>query len=288
MGTSSSYGGLTGGNKLLPPWAQEPDSPPEPDLTPADEDGQDQAGEKNEDVELPAKEEPGVPKWVRMESWRAPKGMMRRYASNKGNLNRTGRAYVRSKGGAKTAAKNAVAGKSATARLGGFLSDIARNGFLQAFDNLGLRQVIGQPVEAVFAAIAQALTPMGATLEDHIARRAVNDAMADLFQKFGADDDLNQIDQMNEDGVRDAIKDCVQNYIYQRWLQELGDRIEKHAMSAEQAIRMERDVKAYVKEAVKLDLSKVDVLGMDWNGPQIGQIMDAIYTDAYSMLEVSE
>lgn len=279
MGTSSSFGGLTGGNKLLPPWAQDPVpySPDQPDSqgdlgnVPLEPNGENQ------------------PQWVRMPSWRGPKSLMRQYASDRGGLQRTARSYVRAKGGAKAAARSVVAGKRATARLGGFLSDVARYGFRQAVENLGLRDSIGQPIEAVFATIAQLLTPPGATLEHHIARRATNDALAAVFDKFDVSESgLEKLDRMDEAAVCDAVKDCVQNYIYQRWLQELGDRIEKHAVTSDQAIRLERDVKAYVKEAVKLDLSKLDVMNMDWNGPQIRNTMDSIFADAYSMLEVGE
>lgn len=287
MGTSSSFGGLTGGNKLLPTWAQDP-VPSSPD-------------QGEEDLEQPAQDNQGdapsdenrsgdnQPQWVRMDSWRAPKSLMRRYVSSRGDLRRTAKSYVRAKGGARTAARSAVAGKRATARLGGFLSDVARFGFRHAVESLGLRDSIGQPIEAVFATIAQLLAPPGTTLEDHIARRATNDALSAIFDKYGVSETgLEQLDRMDEAAVRDAVKDCVQNYIYQRWLQELGDRIEKHAITAEQAIRLERDVKAYVKEAVKLDLNKVDVLNMDWNSSQTRNTMDSIYADAYSMLEVGE
>lgn len=287
MGTSSSFGGQTGGNKLLPPWAQDP-VPSSPDQgDEGTEGGGEQPSQENPEDRTPS--EPDPSNWVRTESWRAPKTLMRRYASNRGNLQRTARSYVRAKGGAGSAARMAVAGKRATARLGGFLSDIAKYGFQQAVTNLGLRDVIGQSVEVVFASIAQVLSPPGTTLENHIARRATNDALAAVFEKYVANDtDFQQLDNMSEESVRDAIKDCVQNYIYQRWLQELGDRIEKHAVNAEQAVRMERDVKAYVKEAVKLDLGKMDILNMDWNAPQIRHTMEAIYTDAYQMLEVGE
>lgn len=285
MGTSSSFGGMTGGNKLLPPWAQD-SLPSPPDQVGDGQPTEDTQGDNSSDEQGQENEQP---QWVHMESWRGPKSLMRRYASNSGDLRRTARSYVRAKGGAGAAARSAVAGKRATARLGGFLSDVVRFGFRQAVENLGLRNTVGQPVEVVFAAIAQVLAPPGATLEEHIARRATNDALAAVFDKYCANTSgLEQLDRMDEEAVRDAVKDCVQNYIYQRWLQELGDRIEKHAMTAEQAIRLERDVKAYVKEAVKLDLGKIDVLNIDWSGPQIRYTMDSIYADAYSMLEVGE
>jgi len=295
VGTSSSYGGLTGGNKLLPPWAQDstPSSPEEGNGgmgSGENVDGDNQKAQNENSLEGNSAQLVDLnqqPIWVRVGSWRDPKIQMRQYVSNRGDLGRVGRSYVKAKGGARAAAKSAVAGKRATARLGGFLSDIVKYGIARAMSNLGLQEIVGKSAEVVLAAIAQVLSPPGSTLEEHIARRAVNETMTAVFEKYGANqDDIYKLDAMDEAGVREVIIDCVQNYIYQRWLQELGDRIEKHAMTAQQAVRLERDVKAYVKEAVKLDLGNVDVLSVDWNSPQIRNTIESIYTDAYGMLEV--
>jgi hypothetical protein len=90
---------------------------------------------------------------------------------------------------------------------------------------------------------------------------------------------------MDATSVREAIEASVASYIYHRWLQELGIRIEHNTITASQAVRLEQQVKEYVEETVKLDFRDIEVLTLDWHGAQAAQLVERIYMDAYSLLE---
>src|SRR6185503_5242612 len=121
-------------------------------------------------------------------------------------------------------------------------------------------------VETVLAAIANALAPDGATLEEVAARRAIDDSLATIFEQYGVDDaGVEKLNALDAEGTRSAIELSVTGYIYQLWLQELGQKIEERAFSANRAVRLERDVKVYVAEAVKLDLKDRDPLTIRWD-----------------------
>jgi hypothetical protein len=138
----------------------------------------------------------------------------------------------------------------------------------------------------VFAELATRLAPSGATLEEAAARRAISDALFSLYERYDLENaDLSRLDAMDGDAIRDALQVSVASYIYHRWLQELGDRIEENAIDADQAYRLEREVRDYVQLAVRLDLANVDVMNMDWDGQEGRQLMDRIYNEAYSLLE---
>ena len=51
---------------------------------------------------------------------------------------------------------------------------------------------------------------------------------------------------MDADSIRSAVVSSVSAYIYHRWLQELGDRIEENAVTADDAVRLEKEVRDYV------------------------------------------
>ena len=46
---------------------------------------------------------------------------------------------------------------------------------------------------------------------------------------------------------------------YNRWLQEVGDRIELHSVSADEAVNLERQVRQFVVETVQIDFADIDV-----------------------------
>ncbi len=175
------------------------------------------------------------------------------------------------------------------AGVGSFLSNVARGGVRAALGSLGLERFVGRSVGEVFAAIANALAPHGAKREETAARRAANEALYRVFQRCDFDsNDLSPLESMTRDDVASAIRDSVSGYIYSRWLEELGQSIEKGAVSPDSAVRLERMVKNYVRECVKLDTKDLDVLGVDWSGPEGSGIINEIFDSAYGLLEVAE
>lgn len=214
---------------------------------------------------------------------------MTAYVSSRGDRRRLQGAanrYVGARGGGGTAARSAQAGRASTARVGGFLSGVASRGFTQAALDLGLSALLGRNVDQVLAAIANALAPDGATQEEAVARQAVNDTLAFLYERYGLQDgDLNKLDAMDREGVTEAVAVSVTSYVYHRWVQELGRKLEENAYTANEAVRLERDVRAFIEETVKLDMTRIDPVTLDWGGPAGQQFVERIYRDAYEMLE---
>lgn len=295
MGTSSSFGGPTGRNPLLPPWAQDGGGPPDLGPPPGDEPVADDTppNTPNDGEDSP----PGTPPaslpiltpTVPSVSWAAGKRGMTAYTSSRGDrssLRGAANRYVGARGGGRTAARAAQAGRTSTARIGGFLSGVASRGFAEAARALGLSAVLGRNVDQVLAAIANALAPEGATQEEAVARQAVNDTLSYLYERYGlGDGDLTKLDVMDRAGVAEALAVSVTAYVYYRWVQELGRKIEENAYTAAEAVRLERDVRAFIAETVRLDLTRVDPLTLDWGGPAGQRFVEQIYADAYDMLE---
>jgi hypothetical protein len=84
--------------------------------------------------------------------------------------------------------------------------------------------------------------------------------------------------------VAETIELSVSAYVYQSWLFELSQKIEEHAVSESQAVRLERDVKAFVKGLVKLKLDGNKALRIDWKGTQGQTFVREIYEAAYNLL----
>lgn len=201
-------------------------------------------------------------------------------------LRRAGTRYVTGKGGGRSASRAAISGRAATGALGQFLTDVRTRGVDTAFRERGLQSFVGQSAHVVFAAIANAIAPAGSLLEEAVARRAITEALYELFETVGiTDGDLSALESMTPDTMRSAVECSVVAYIYNRWLEELGDRIERYAVSGDVAVRLEREVRGYVETAVRLDLSQIDVMTFDWMTPAASSIIEGIYAEAYGFLE---
>lgn len=278
MGTSTSHGGPKDKKPLLPSWA-----------LPSDDTNGNDAPFLGDDVE---NETPAVNEQETAEphyTWQSAKKQMTNFASTGGSregIAKAGSAYVSAKGGARAATASAVTGRRVAAKVGTFLGAISSRGIQDAFASLGFIAAVGESAEIVFAKIANALSPAGATREEVAARKAVDDVLCDLYGKFIRDgEDISTLDRMTEEDIRDSVEQCVSSYIYHRWLEELGFRIEKGAITENEAIGLENQMKDYVKECVSLETSQIEVLKLNWQGAQGQHIIDRVFQDAYSILE---
>jgi hypothetical protein len=277
MGTSSSHDGPKDKKPLLPPWALPADDGPH-NTPPADQTADEPA--------LPGNDQPQT---VPPSSWQTAKSRMTRFAKAGGGrdgLAKAGSAYVAAKGGARAATASSGQGKRITAGIGGFFSSVSLHGIQEAVASLGLATVVGEPAESVIAKIAEALAPAGATREEVAARKAVNDVLSNLYEKFIPDDgNLENLDSMTPDDVRDTVEDCVSAYIYHRWLEELGSRIERGAIDENLAVTLENQMQDYVKDSVSLEVTGINVLNFDWHGTAGQELIERVFEDAYSILE---
>ncbi len=288
VGTSKSYGGPKDRIPLLPSWAF-PDAGNEQPSPTSPEDISSLQPVIPNSLQNSNQQSP-----VSNMNWRAAKSSLgKAFSGSGGSTNksfaRAGRSYVRALGGARKAASSSATGRSAAAALGGFFADVAKNGINGALQNSGLSLVVGKDAETVFAAITNAFAPSGSSREEAIARKAVSEALEALYERCSLEDgDITTLDRMDADDVRNVFEGVVNAYIYNRWLGELELVIEKKAISAQDAIRLERQVKEYISECVKLDIKNVDVLNMEWNSPSSHKFVEKIFTEAYSLLEGNE
>ncbi|MCL4740970.1 MAG: hypothetical protein KJZ54_02090 [Phycisphaerales bacterium] len=137
----------------------------------------------------------------------------------------------------------------------------------------------------MFAAIANALAPPGTSREEMAARQATNQALDKLSEQLvSATGDVTRLEAMTPQDIVSAIEVSVSSYIYNRWLTDLGKKVEERAVSAAQAVQFERQMRLHIEDTVKFDFSRIDPLRMDWNGSDGRAFIDRIYTEAYSVI----
>lgn len=130
--------------------------------------------------------------------------------------------------------------------------------------------------------------PPGNDFDEGVARQAIEDALEALFNKCEEAGNYDCLEQLSSEDISDSIEKFVTGYIYRKWLQELGACIEKNSVSEMEALRLEKEIKVFVKDSVHRALQAVDPLSINWNSNEGKSIIDNIYQDAYSFIGEGE
>lgn len=189
-----------------------------------------------------------------------------------------GSAYVAAHGGSQAAAGTYLGAQRAAQRLGSFLASAARQGFDAALVERGLEHLVGESPGVVLAGIIDTLAGPSRTLDEADARAAM---IALLAQELP--DPLGGV--LDETAVARLLEAFLVECVFQRMLQELGIQIANGALTATDAVRVERDLHAYLVAQAQLDMSGVDVLSVDWEGAEGRDLMARLLTSAYAQLE---
>ena len=284
MGTSSSYPGPGKGSPLLPPWADDDSG----DISPngGDTSSNEPLDDRSEqDHEQHVADESPLDATVDLAPARR---YFKQYTTGAGlnSLALAVGAYVVGMGGARNAAKSARAGRNATRRLAGFLSNVATRGVETALDQLDLGRVVGRSAEVVLAAVEDVLAPSGATIDEAAARHAMSATLRELYDQYAlADQDIYGLNQMDAEGVKAILHLYVTNYIYERLLNVMQKDLDGQDLNEQQLIRAEHEIMSFTRETVRLELDDVDILAIDWNDRQGASIVARIYEQAYAIWE---
>jgi len=88
---------------------------------------------------------------------------------------------------------------------------------------------------------------------------------------------------MTAEAINSAIQASIVAAAFNRFTGDLARQLEEKAISAAEAIRMERDIRQYMVDTVQLDFTGKDPLSMQ--GETVwGVMIDSLYEDAYRML----
>jgi hypothetical protein len=287
MGTSISNSGPTGSTPLLPPWA--------PPLDPPPGDGQDQGPGGGADPEhgQPADDPARIPTTRPPPAWSGVKAQTAKLARSgaagsaaRARARRVARNYVRSRGGAIRAARGSVAGRQAARSIGGFLSNVARSGIAEALRQARLTQYLGSSADELLAGFSEAFLPPPNTLDEAAAREAGLAAFSDLLEQYGTSEGgIEALDQLDADGIRQAIEHFIGRYICNSALLMLSKRVEDGSIGPSRCEEVEGALREVIMSAVRFDFSTVDVVNLDWNSREARQMIDGLMIDAYSMVE---
>lgn len=295
MGTSASNGGPKGSSPLLPDWYNP--SPPDGDNqdSPQDENndsnGESDATNNNDSTNNDSQDQNNSDKQNptnQSTDWGKSKGALTRIAKSTSgsSIQKAGRKYVSGLGGRRGATRAAAQGRITGGKYASFLGAIASGGINNALQNLGLDNLVGRSSEEICLAIADAIAPTGSTNDEAIARDALISTLDSLYNKLQENgNDFSNVDSLSLDQIKETLIEYVSNYVFNKWMYELGSAIEKGSVTETDAINLESEVKDLIYAETFEHYREIPVETFNISDQSNNAMIEEIFQTAYSTLE---
>lgn len=224
--------------------------------------------------------------------WRKVKTTLTRYTTQKGTgaigPGNVYHAYVSAVGGTKGFSSSSKLGIRTAQRLANFLGNISALGFTEALKEEGLADLTGKNAIEVLTGIIDKLAGSGKLLDQTIARSALLEVLAELFEKES--DEYNELERdltasINSEKLVELIQLFIAEYIYQRVLSDLVDRIENKAINSNEVKNREKELKEFIIRLVNFDLNNKDPLKIDWLGKEGNSLIERNIKASLEQLE---
>tara|TARA_R110000764_G_scaffold238612_1_gene336033 strand:+ start:2363 stop:3199 length:837 start_codon:yes stop_codon:yes gene_type:complete len=277
MGTSASGTGPKGKTPLLPSWATDSDNAPETD----EENNQQSDDTSNETVD-------SKPETVPTQKLSGTKSILTRISNGGGgsSFKTFAKSYIKSSGGSRAATKSSIAGINVGRNYLGFLSGVSKEGFNETLQKYDLSDCIGKSSEEVIAKIADRIAPTGSTNDEAIARAAIMIAFDRLYEKIlDSGRDIESLDSIDSETLSDTVVEFVSAYIFKKWVYEAGIALERNDLSESEAIKLENEMRFFIRDEVKNGFKKADISKIDLAQGEGKKIIEDIFELAYSTLE---
>lgn len=301
MGTSASNGGPKGSPPLLPDWYNP--SPPDGDDYDAPQDGNNDSDGENDTANNndSGNNDPGnndsaeqnnsdAPNQTNQSTdWGKSKGALTRIAKSTSgsSIQKAGRKYVSGLGGRRGATRAAAQGRITGGKYASFLGAIASGGINNALQNLGLDNLLGRSSEEICLAIADAIAPTGSTNDEAIARDALISTLDSLYNKLQENgNDFTNVDSLSLDQIKETLIEYVSNYVFNKWMYELGNAIEKGSVTESAAINLETQVRDLIYAETFEHYRDIPVETFNLSDSSNNAMIEEIFQTAYSTLEL--
>jgi len=289
MGTSSAFGGASGGTPLVPSWLDDAGDG-------AGDGGNDDASGADGGADgdapqgcpgappAPPAERPAATPAPTGDRYRSARSNFTRFAGSGGSDRRSlGRAvsqYVStSSGSSAQAARRMGSSRSTASALVSFLGNASANGAREALRSLNLESLAGRPIEEVFAGLADYICPDGGSIDAGIARDAFIETIADL-----ADAGITDIDGLTSEQIQTVFELYAAHAIEARICNDIGTKIITMPSDIRTVERIEAQLGEFIQRGVSdaVNASGVDVGAL--SPEQVSGFVDNVYELAFEML----
>lgn len=264
MGTSGCYKGPAKGNPLIPSWLDGDDGPGTDGVP---------GGPNVNQPGLPA------PQILPTIALQGPRSNMTRYVKKDGNdkprLARAISQYAQATGGG--GIQRIKTAKISGAKLLGFLAGVREHGERETLRGLRLEHLAGEPIEKVFAGLAEVVCPFSGSIEDGLTREAFFETIAAL-----ADAGITDLSALVTDQIKTILELFVIKSIECRLLADIATKNIFIAKDVATAKRVQKDIEMFIQGCVS---DAIAVINMDYlPSARLAKIIDDIYDSTFNLM----
>ncbi len=285
MGTSTAFGGPSGGTPLVPSWLGDADgggAPASPTPNMPGPDGQ-PAPDGNTPPVPPNR--PPIPRTADPQRFAGARNSFTRFAgsggSDRASLGRAVSKYVStSAGGSRQAAQRMGASRNSGARLLGFLADAQARGMREALRALDLESLAGRPITEIFVGLADYICPGAGTVDEGIAREAYIETVVEL-----ASEGLTDLTTFTPDQMQTVFELYATHAIEARICNDIGTKAVTMPMDAQAAHRVEQQLRDFIRGGVADALTRARAETPNLTPELIQGFVDRVYESAFAILQ---
>lgn len=170
--------------------------------------------------------------------------------------------------------------RSTGAGLIRFLNDASVNGVREALRTLNLDSLAGQPIEEVFAGLADYICPEGGTIDEGIARDAFIETIADL-----ASAGISDIDALTSDQIQTVFELYATHAIEARICNDVGTKVVTLPTDPRAAERVQAQLRDFIQRGVSDAISAVGINVQSLAPDAVLGFVNDVYQSAFEVLQ---
>ena len=278
MGTSSSYGGPSGSNPLVPSWLETPTSGGD-----IEADKHDISSPQNDLANSAAN---GQPLSSDPNRFRGPRANYTQFIRSGGNdtakLGRALSGYVsKAMGGAKGATAHMGTSKKTSARLANFVSVASGHGLSEALKRFDLSHLIGRKLSDVLHGLVDTICPAGGNIDESIAREAFVEMVCELTTK--SDVNFESVSQEQLDAI---LETYICRTIESRICNDIANKSIGRAQSVYVIEHAQGQLRDFIQTSVSMALKEINIKSGIVTDREFQKIVAEIYEKSFLYMEI--
>lgn len=210
-------------------------------------------------------------------------------AADTERIGRMLRSYVQAHGGPQGAAQQMAGATRAGSRLGGFFDAVRRDGLQYALEDVGLRELVGQPAPAVVRGLVDYLTGNGSLIDENVAQEALFDYMEEMLGNVDNKDFTALERELSQIVQQEDLGNVLQRFFGHCVFRQLRRDSEERFLKAAGIIgtrHLFRTIKDLIFEKLGAETIGRDPAQIQWHGPEGQRIAQSIMTQVWRVVEV--
>lgn len=171
--------------------------------------------------------------------------------------------------------------RRSAARLADFLGTVRSEGVAEALRTLDLGALAGQPIEVIFAGLADYICPEGGSIDEGIARDAFIETIVDL-----ADAGIHDLDALSVEQMQTVFEIYATHTIEARICNDIGTKMVSLPASAAAAQRVQDQLHDFIQRAVSDALADASTSIGALSFDKVESFVGEVYQSAFEILQI--